>query len=125
MMGIAQIPIRHPTAYGNYCYGQTVIADIIPNLFQATQGWEVRDRVRENVVSFGGEACSDSRHILFGNTCIEEPIGKLLREGFHHGITEVANHEKDTRVTAGLQNELLDEGGSHGAQPSWPRAAES
>jgi hypothetical protein len=82
VMGVAHVSIRHSCADGDDSHGQIVVANIVADLFQASKRRKVSDAISEYMVTFGGKARGHASHILFGNSCIQESIGKFVRKWF-------------------------------------------
>src|SRR5439155_22006039 len=95
-----------------------VIADVVSQLLQATQGGEIADAVREDHVSGQGEASGDTCQVLFRHTDVVELGGVLRPKLVQHGEPQVPGQEHDPRVLARNFHQATNERGSHAERSS-------
>jgi len=52
------------------------------------------------MVALGRESCRDTRHVLFGDSDIQETVGKFVGEGLDDREAEIAHHQEQPVIDA-------------------------
>jgi hypothetical protein len=90
-----------------------MVANVIPNLFDAPEGGKITDRVHKNHHTAQSHTGGDPGHVLLGHASIYEPRGESLRKGFHNPEAEVSDDQADPLVLLRQFQQGPDESGSH------------
>ena len=114
----AQVSVGEAPADRHHLHVGAVIANVIANLFEATQGGEVANRIREDDLAGERHAGGQADHVLLRHPGVDELVGVLLRELLDHREAKVTHHKTDTWVSVGELVERLDERRPHEAATS-------
>ena len=121
---VAQSAIGQPAADGNHGHRQAVVVHVVADLLGAAEGGEVGDRIGEDVIALAGHARGQARHVLLGHAGVDEAVRELVGKGFHHGVAEVTDDQRDVRVLARQRHQFFDESLTHESAPvlraPWP-----
>jgi hypothetical protein len=121
----AERAVGQPSADCHHLHVRVVVADVVPDLLEAAEGREIRDRVRKDDLTAQREAGGDPRHVLLGDPRVDEAAGKARGERLHYPKPEIANDEHHTLVPFGELHERAEEGCPHNARSSSASARRS
>ena len=109
VMGIAEISVGHPSTDRDHSDGQIMITHIVSDLFQTAQCREIANRIRKDLKTLRCQACRNARHVLFGDTGIQKSFREFSDKGLDDRISQVTHNQKNSRIPAGANDQLLDE----------------
>src|ERR1700730_5620494 len=98
MMGNAQGAVGQPPTDADNLYVGIVVADIVPYLLEATESWEVSDRIGKHNLSTKCHSSSDACHVLFGDARIDETPRKSLHKGLDYAEAEISDDQVNSAI---------------------------
>ncbi len=78
-----------------------VIANVVSNVFEAAQCWEISDGIGKRNLATESHACGQAGHVLFGNAGVEELLGELFHKRGDDAKSQIADDQDDALILFG------------------------
>jgi hypothetical protein len=94
-----------------------VQTNVITDLLKASVDKKVGKGVTERFKACITQSGSNTDHVLFSNTNIKKPVGKLILDGIHQAKSHIRYQQKNIVVLAHLLMQKIEKDISHYSDP--------